>query len=105
MTDTDIPEFVRERKYKKKKTLAEWLCSAYIGTTQGWSSVHNERERWKDNISYMQDERDEHAHLSVSSDLSKQGDVGVTHKAVEIIAQASQRTSAIIFKLGGKYAL
>ncbi len=53
----------------------------------------------------MQDERDEHAHLSVSSDLSKQGNVGVTHKAVEIIAQASQCTSAIIFKLGGKYAL
>ncbi len=53
----------------------------------------------------MQDERDEHAHLSVSSNLSKQGDVGVTHKGVEIIAQASQHTSVIIFKLGGKYAL
>lgn len=53
----------------------------------------------------MQDERDEHTHLSVSSNLSKQGDVGVTHKGVEIIAQASWRTSAIIFKLGGKYAL
>lgn len=53
----------------------------------------------------MQDERDEHAHLSVSSNLSKQGDVGVTHKGVEIIAQASWRTSAIIFKFGGKHAL
>lgn len=53
----------------------------------------------------MQDERDEHTHLSVSSNLSKQGDVDVTHKGVEIIAQASWGTSAIIFKLGGKYAL
>lgn len=52
----------------------------------------------------MQDERDERAHLSVSSNLSKQGHVGVTHKGVEIIAQASH-TYAIIFKLGGKYAL
>lgn len=92
-------------KIWKKDISGVIMCSLYQHNGVIFSSTTRERERWKDNISYMQDERDEHTHLSVSSNLSKQGDIGVTHKGVEIIAQASWGTSAIIFKLGGKYAL